>query len=75
MTSFFILNKVNNLTTNRHFYLKKNKKIYLRPNGEMCNRISQGTKVEIIKIKKPWYQISWRSGKKKGWALLSENNF
>jgi len=47
--------------------LNKTHTIYLKPDGEICNRLKQGTRVKTIKIKGDWVHITWRSGKKKGW--------
>ena len=47
-----------------------NRKIYLSPDGEICNRLKTGTKVLIINVKGSWMQITWRNGKKKEWTIL-----
>jgi len=52
------------------YYLRKTHKIYLNPDREVCNRLKTGTKVFIINTKGSWMQITWRNGKKKGWAIL-----
>jgi hypothetical protein len=41
--------------------------VHLKPEGEICNRLKQGTRVKIDKRKGDWTYITWRSGKKKGW--------
>ena len=52
------------------FLLKKSHTVHLKPEGEICNRLKQGTRVEIHKRKGNWSRITWRSGKKKGWVYL-----
>jgi hypothetical protein len=52
--------------------LEKSYIVYLKPNGEICNRLKLGTKVHVIRKKGEWAYICWRSGKKKGWILLPE---
>ena len=47
--------------------LDKSYAIYIKPDGEICNRLKQGTLVKIMKKKGNWFRINWRSGKKKGW--------
>ncbi len=53
-------------------HLEKSFTVYLKPEGEICNRLKLGTKVHVIKDKGDWAYISWRSGKKKGWVLLPD---
>ena len=50
--------------------LKKSHTVYLKPEGEICNRLKAGTKVEVVKKKGEWALINWRSKKKKGWIFL-----
>lgn len=52
--------------------LKKNHIVYLKPDGEICNRLKLGTKVHIVRRKGDWAYINWRSGKKKGWICFPE---
>jgi len=52
--------------------LKKNHTVHLKPDGEICNRLKLGTKVQIVKKKGDWAHINWRSGKKKGWIYFPE---
>ena len=52
--------------------LKKNHTVHLKPDGEICNRLKLGTKVQIVKRKGDWAHINWRSGKKKGWIYFPE---
>jgi len=52
--------------------LKKNHTVHLKPDGEICNRLKLGTKVQIVKRKGNWAHINWRSGKKKGWIYFPE---
>ncbi len=53
-----------------HFLLKKSSTVHLKPEGEVCNRLKQGTQVLLVQKKDEWGKITWRSGKKKGWILL-----
>ena len=58
--------------------LKKSHTVYLKPEGEIYNRLKAGTKVEVVKKKGEWALINWRSKKKKGWIflfLIFLNNF
>ena len=41
--------------------------IYLKPKGEICNRLPAGSRVKILQRKGDWVKITWRGGKKKGW--------
>ena len=50
--------------------LKKSHAVHLKPEGEICNRLKAGTKVEVVKKKGEWALINWRSKKKKGWIVL-----
>jgi hypothetical protein len=52
--------------------LTKNYTVYLKPDGEICNRLKLGTKVQIVRRKGDWARINWRSGKKKGWIYFPE---
>ena len=52
--------------------LKKNHTVHLKPDGEICNRLKLGTKVQIVRRKDNWAHINWRSGKKKGWIYFPE---
>ncbi|PIP71848.1 MAG: hypothetical protein COW89_09680 [Nitrospinae bacterium CG22_combo_CG10-13_8_21_14_all_47_10] len=47
--------------------LDKSHTVHLKPEGEICNRLKQGTRVKIMNKKGNWLHITWRSGKKKGW--------
>ena len=51
--------------------LKKSHTVYLKPDGEICNRLKAGTKIRIVKKKGGWALINWRSEKKKGWIFFS----
>ena len=50
--------------------LKKSHTVHLKPEGEICNRLKVGTKVQVVKKKGDWALINWRSKKKKGWIFL-----
>ena len=50
--------------------LKKSYTVRLKPEGEICNRLKTGTKVQIVKKKGDWALINWRRKKKKGWIFL-----
>ena len=50
--------------------LKKTHTVYLKPDGEICNRLKAGTKIQVIKKKDDWTLINWRNKKKKGWIFL-----
>ena len=50
------------LVTNQH--------IFLKPKGEICNRLSAGTKVSVVQRKGQWMKITCRNGKKKGWIQV-----
>ena len=52
--------------------LKKKHTVHLKPDGEICNRLKLGTKVQIVRRKDDWAHINWRSGKKKGWIYFPE---
>ena len=47
--------------------LGKNHLVYLKEGGEVCNRLSRGTRVWPIKRNGEWVKVTWRNGKKKGW--------
>ena len=51
-------------------YLKKSHTVHLKPEGEICNRLKAGTKIQVVKTKGDWTLINWRSKKKKGWIYL-----
>ena len=55
--------------------LNKTHTVHLKPEGEICNRLKQGTRVKALKRKGGWVQITWRSGKKKGWIHHPEGTF
>ena len=55
--------------------LKKNHTVHLKPDGEICNRLKLGTKVQIVRRKGDWAHINWRSGKKKGWIYFPEQGY
>ena len=50
--------------------LKKSHTVHLKPEGEICNRLKAGTKVQVVKKKGDWALINWRSKKKRGWVFL-----
>ena len=50
--------------------LKKSYTVHLKPEGEICNRLKAGTKVQVVKKIGDWALINWRSKKKKGWIFL-----
>jgi len=52
--------------------LEKSHSIFLKPQGECCNRLPAGSRVQILKRKGEWLRITWRNGKKKGWIHLAE---
>lgn len=56
--------------------LQKNHTVHLKEGGEICNRLSRGTKVWPIKENGEWIKVTWRNGKKKGWIhnLLETND-
>ncbi len=43
--------------------LDKSHTVHLRPEGEICNRLKQGTRVKIVKRKDGWVHITWRREK------------
>lgn len=47
--------------------LEKNCIVYLKQEGEICNRLKRGTRVIPVQRSKGWTKITWRNGKKKGW--------
>ena len=51
--------------------LEKGCSVYLKVNGEMCNRLNRGTRIQVVQRKGEWAKITWRSGKKRGWIRLS----
>lgn len=52
--------------------LKKTQYVYLKINGEKCNRLTSGTLVFPVRRKDEWIKITWKNGKKKGWINLSD---
>lgn len=46
--------------------------VYNKANGEICNRLKKGFKVNPVAKKGDWLKITWRGGKKKGWIALGE---
>ena len=50
--------------------LDKSTTVHLTANGEMCNRLSRGTRVVPVTRKGDWIKIFWRKGKKKGWIFF-----
>jgi len=44
--------------------------VYLKIDGEVCNRLKMGVKVHPIQKKGDWVKITWRGGKKKGWIKI-----
>ena len=52
--------------------LEKARSAHLKENGEICNRLKKGTRVEVIARKGSWVRVTWRNGKKKGWIQLDE---
>ena len=55
---------------NNFIILQKSNTIHLKPDGEICNRLKAGTKIDLLQIKGEWTKIKWRNGKKKGWIKL-----
>jgi len=51
--------------------LEKSHSIFLKPNGECCNRLPAGSRVHVLQKKGEWLRITWRNGKKKGWIFLT----
>jgi hypothetical protein len=49
--------------------LDKTTTVHLTANGEMCNRLSRGTRIIPVQRKGDWLKITWRKGKKKGWIF------
>ncbi|GJL78169.1 MAG: hypothetical protein NPINA01_11580 [Nitrospinaceae bacterium] len=47
--------------------LKKTHTVHLKEGGEVCNRLSRGTRVCPVKESGEWVKVTWRNGKKKGW--------
>ena len=41
--------------------------VYLKADGEICNRLKMGARVHPVQKKGAWLKITWRGGKKKGW--------
>jgi hypothetical protein len=48
--------------------------VHLKIDGEICNRLKMGVKVQPIQKKGDWIKITWRGGKKKGWIKLSDKS-
>jgi hypothetical protein len=48
--------------------------VHLKIDGEVCNRLKMGVKVNPIQKKGDWIKITWRAGKKKGWIKLIDKN-
>ena len=49
------------------FIFQTAKCVYLKPKGEVCNRLPAGTRAKILQRNDHWIKITWRNGKKKGW--------
>jgi hypothetical protein len=49
--------------------LDKTTTVHLTAKGEMCNRLTRGTRIVPVQRKGDWLKISWRRGKKKGWIF------
>ena len=47
--------------------LEKSHMVFLKVGGEVCNRLSRGTRVWPIQRNGDWIKITWRNGKKRGW--------
>lgn len=50
--------------------LEKNHHVFLKVEGEVCNRLARGTHVHPVQRKGAWIKVTWRNGKKKGWIHL-----
>ncbi len=48
--------------------------VYNKANGEICNRLKKGFKVNPVAKKGDWLKITWRGGKKKGWIDLGKTD-
>jgi len=53
-----------------HRVLENSCFVYLKEEGEICNRLRRGIRVQLIRQKGDWFQVTWRNGKKKGWIHL-----
>jgi len=72
-TSFsnYLRNQMGNLSIlNSFIFLHKSHNVYLKPEGEICNRLKAGAKVYLHQTKGNWTKISWRNGKKSGWVKI-----
>jgi len=54
--------------------LERTHTVHLKANGGICNRLSQGMRVHVVKRHGDWVRISWRKGKKKGWIFLGPDD-
>ena len=52
--------------------LQSSRYVYNKANGEICNRLKKGFKVNPVAQKGDWLKITWRGGKKKGWIALGK---
>jgi len=52
--------------------LQSSRYVYNKANGEICNRLKKGFKVNPVAQKGDWLKITWRGGKKKGWIDLGK---
>ena len=50
--------------------LQKSHIVHLKPEGEICNRLKAGTKVQVVRKKGDWAFINWRGEKKRGWIIF-----
>ena len=55
-----------------YWVLEKSHFVHLKEEGEICNRLNRGIRVQLIRRKGDWFHITWRNGKKKGWIFLPE---
>ncbi|MGV7221183.1 MAG: hypothetical protein ACQ9MH_06645 [Nitrospinales bacterium] len=58
------------MTLEKDFVLPFSCYVYLKADGEVCNRLKMGVKVIPVQKKGDWFKITWRSGKKKGWIKI-----
>ncbi|MFQ5450445.1 MAG: hypothetical protein ACE5E9_07420 [Nitrospinaceae bacterium] len=47
--------------------LAKTHTVHLKQGGEICNRLTRGTRVHPVEHRGQWTKVIWRNGKKKGW--------
>ncbi|UCD12553.1 MAG: hypothetical protein JSU88_05615 [Nitrospinaceae bacterium] len=51
--------------------LERTHRVHLKPGGEICNRLSRGTRVVAVQKNGEWVKVNWRNGKKKGWIHIA----